>query len=100
MTEHAVRFHQAVTFLPTLQIVPLAKASDDLGYDGIYVSDHLFNPRDLESRYTYSTREDGAPAGAHETRVARPDVPDLRPGRRRPRTCSSRPGSTSRRCAT
>jgi len=62
-----VRFHQSVTFLPTRQAVPLAKACDDLGYGGIYISDHLFNPRQLESRYTYSVREDGAPGWESET---------------------------------
>jgi len=67
VTEHAVRFHQAVSFLPTRQIVPLAKACDELGYGGMYVSDHLFNPRQLESRYTYSAREDGAPSWGAET---------------------------------
>jgi probable F420-dependent oxidoreductase len=56
-----VRFHQSITFLPTRQAVPLARASDELGYGGIYISDHLFNPRALTSRYTYSVREDGAP---------------------------------------
>jgi probable F420-dependent oxidoreductase len=63
----AVRFHQSITFLPTRQAVPLARASDELGYGGIYISDHLFNPRALESRYTYSQREDGAPGWAPET---------------------------------
>jgi probable F420-dependent oxidoreductase len=62
-----VRFHQSITFLPTRQAVPLARASDALGYGGIYVSDHLFNPRALESRYTYSLREDGAPEWEPET---------------------------------
>jgi probable F420-dependent oxidoreductase len=61
------RFHQSITFLPTRQAVPLAQASDALGYGGIYISDHLFNPRSLESRYTYSTREDGAPGWESET---------------------------------
>ena len=56
-----MRFHQAVTFLPTPHALELAKAADAQGYDGIYVSDHMFFPRDRESRYTYSTREDGAP---------------------------------------
>ncbi|HTT85798.1 MAG TPA: hypothetical protein VMF60_00395, partial [Acidimicrobiales bacterium] len=56
-----MRFHQAVTFLPTLHALELAKAADTQGYDGIYVSDHMFFPRDRQSRYTYSTREDGAP---------------------------------------
>jgi probable F420-dependent oxidoreductase len=62
-----VRFHQSITFLPTRQAVPLARASDALGYGGIYISDHLFNPRALESRYTYSVREDGAPDWESET---------------------------------
>jgi probable F420-dependent oxidoreductase len=62
-----VRFHQAITFLPTPQVVPLAAACDKLGYSGIYLSDHLFNPRDLESRYTYSARADGAPGWEKET---------------------------------
>ncbi|HVA05687.1 MAG TPA: TIGR03619 family F420-dependent LLM class oxidoreductase [Acidimicrobiales bacterium] len=67
MADLPVRFHQSVTFLPTRQAVPLAKACDDLGYGGIYISDHLFNPRQLESRYTYSVREDGAPGWESET---------------------------------
>jgi probable F420-dependent oxidoreductase len=65
--ESPVRFHQSITFLPTRQAVPLAKACDALGYGGIYISDHLFNPRSLESRYTYSVREDGAPGWESET---------------------------------
>jgi probable F420-dependent oxidoreductase len=56
-----VRFHQSVTFLPTRQVLRMAQACDELGYGGIYISDHLFNPRLLASRYTYSVREDGAP---------------------------------------
>jgi len=61
-----MRFHQAVTFLPTRHAMELAKAADAQGYDGLYVSDHMFFPRDRQSRYTYSTREDGAPGfGEH-----------------------------------
>ena len=67
MSDHEVRFHQAISFLPTRQAIPLAQASDELGYGGMYVSDHLFNPRELESRYTYSTRDDGAPGWDTET---------------------------------
>jgi probable F420-dependent oxidoreductase len=62
-----VRFHQSVTFLPTRQVLRLAQACDELGYGGMYISDHLFNPRHLESRYTYSVREDGAPGWESET---------------------------------
>jgi probable F420-dependent oxidoreductase len=67
VTDSPVRFHQSITFLPTRQAVPLARACDALGYGGIYISDHLFNPRQLESKYTYSVREDGAPGWEHET---------------------------------
>jgi probable F420-dependent oxidoreductase len=56
-----MRFHQALTFLPTLQALEVAKAADSQGYDGVYVSDHMFFPRERRSRYTYSTRDDGAP---------------------------------------
>jgi len=51
--------------------MPLAAASDDLGYSGIYLSDHLFNPRELTSRYTYSVQPDGAPGW--EKDIAWPD---------------------------
>jgi probable F420-dependent oxidoreductase len=67
VTDRPVRFHQSITFLPTRQAVPLARVSEELGYGGIYISDHLFNPRALESRYTYSLREDGAPDWESET---------------------------------
>lgn len=56
-----MRFHQAVTFLPVDQGLALARAADDQGYAGVYLSDHMFFPRERASRYTYSTREDGAP---------------------------------------
>jgi probable F420-dependent oxidoreductase len=62
-----VRFHQAIAFLPTDQVLPLAEASNEAGYAGMYLSDHLFNPRDLTSRYTYSVHEDGSPGWEKET---------------------------------
>ena len=62
-----MRFHLAVTFLPVDEIVSLATACDQMGYSGIYFSDHLFNPRDLKSRYTYSKAPDGAPFWEKET---------------------------------
>ncbi len=67
MPERPVRFHQAVAFLPTDQILPMAKACDGLGYGGLYVSDHLFNPRQRTSRYTYSKAEDGSPGWEDHT---------------------------------
>lgn len=67
MAEPRARFHQSVAFLPTRQILPLARACDGLGYGGMYVSDHLFNPRRRSSRYTYSKQEDGAPGWEDDT---------------------------------
>ncbi len=57
-----MRFHQALAFLPTFDALAIAKASDEQGYDGVEVSDHMFFPADRQSRYTYSTRPDGAPS--------------------------------------
>ena len=62
-----MRFHQGVTFLPTSDILDLAEATDDFGYAGLMISDHMFNARDLKSRYTYSTSPDGSPYWAKET---------------------------------
>jgi probable F420-dependent oxidoreductase len=62
-----VRFHQAVAFLETEQLLELCRACDDMGYAGMYVSDHLFYPRELSSRYTYSPYEDGSPIWSPET---------------------------------
>ncbi len=56
-----MRFHQAVAFLETDQLLALCRACDDMGYAGIYVSDHIFFPKKLESPYTYSPYEDGSP---------------------------------------
>jgi len=62
-----MRFHQAIQFLPLETVRALTLASDQMGYDGVYLSDHLFNPRELESKYTYSTAPDGAPFWEKET---------------------------------
>ncbi len=62
-----MRFHQALSFLPTTELEAVARLSDELGYAGLYLSDHLLNLRDLSSRYTYSTRDDGAPSWSKGT---------------------------------
>ena len=61
-----MRFHQSVAFLETDQLLELCRATDELGYAGISVSDHLFYPQDLRSRYTYSPYEDGSPIWSPE----------------------------------
>jgi probable F420-dependent oxidoreductase len=62
-----MRFHQAVAFMETDQLLDLCRATDASGYAGIYLSDHLFFPKTLRSRYTYSPHEDGSPIWAPET---------------------------------
>jgi probable F420-dependent oxidoreductase len=62
-----VRFHQGLTFLPVQDVIDLAIASDELGYSGLMISDHIFNARELKSRYTYSTQEDGSPFWESDT---------------------------------
>src|SRR3982074_1909307 len=62
-----MRFHQAVAFMETDQLLDLCRATDALGYSGIYLSDHIFFPRVLESRYTYSPSDACPPIGCRET---------------------------------
>lgn len=62
-----MRFHQAVAFLETEQLLELCRSCDETGYAGMYLSDHLFYPQRLESRYTYSPYEDGSPVWSPET---------------------------------
>ncbi|HZP29798.1 MAG TPA: LLM class flavin-dependent oxidoreductase, partial [Acidimicrobiia bacterium] len=56
-----MRFHQGVAFLETEQLLELCKATDEMGYAGITVSDHIFYPKQLSSPYPYSPYEDGSP---------------------------------------
>ena len=56
-----MRFHQGVAFLETDQLLELCRATDEMGYAGITVSDHIFFPKQLDSRYPYSPYEDGSP---------------------------------------
>jgi probable F420-dependent oxidoreductase len=67
VTPRGIRFHESIAFLPTRQVLPLAQVCEEHGYGGMYISDHLFNPRVRESHYTYSTREDGMPPWDDDT---------------------------------
>jgi probable F420-dependent oxidoreductase len=61
-----VRFWQALTWAETEQLPELAEIAEELGFDGVLVSDHAFVPREPTSRYPYSP--DGMPSftGASE----------------------------------
>jgi probable F420-dependent oxidoreductase len=54
-----VEFWQAVAFLETDQLVPVARAADELGFHSITLSDHVFYPEPMRSAYPYTA--DGAP---------------------------------------
>jgi probable F420-dependent oxidoreductase len=55
----SVKFWQVVSFSEPDQLLGIARAAEEAGFHGIMVSDHLFFPGKLESRYPYS--EDGRP---------------------------------------
>lgn len=54
-----MKFWQALTFAEPEQLVELAPSIEQAGFEGALVSDHLFFPGRLESKYPYS--EDGTP---------------------------------------
>ncbi len=54
-----MRFWQVVSFSEPEQLPGIARAAEEAGFDGVLLSDHLFFPGRLESRYPYS--EDGRP---------------------------------------
>ena len=60
-----MQFWQGIAFLDPSQLLPLAQATDEAGYDGIAVSDHLFFPKQPTSEYPYTP--DGAPIWEPDT---------------------------------
>ena len=54
-----MKFWHALTFMEPSEAIDLAVVSDDCGYDGLCVADHLFTPKELSSKYPYS--DTGAP---------------------------------------
>jgi probable F420-dependent oxidoreductase len=51
---YAVKFYVSPAFLPTREVVELAKAADDLGYDGFGIPDHVVNLEKLATPYPYT----------------------------------------------
>jgi len=60
-----MRFWHALPFMDPAEAIALAEASDESGFDGITVPDHLFYPKDLKSPYLYS--DDGKPGFTPES---------------------------------
>src|SRR5258706_16082980 len=49
-----VKYWLNVGFLETEQLIPIARAAEELGYEGLSLPDHLVHPSRLESIYPYS----------------------------------------------
>jgi alkanesulfonate monooxygenase SsuD/methylene tetrahydromethanopterin reductase-like flavin-dependent oxidoreductase (luciferase family) len=54
-----MKFYVSSAFLDTREIVEIAKAADELGYDGIGIPDHIVKSGDVEN-----------PVPLHQGRVA------------------------------
>ena len=50
-----MQFYVSTAFLNTADAVEVARAADDLGYDGIGIPDHVVNLETLQTPYPYST---------------------------------------------
>jgi len=53
-----VRFYVSTAFLDTREAVEVARAADELGYDGMGIPDHVINLETLQTPYPYT--KDGA----------------------------------------
>jgi alkanesulfonate monooxygenase SsuD/methylene tetrahydromethanopterin reductase-like flavin-dependent oxidoreductase (luciferase family) len=49
-----VRFYVSSAFLNTREIIEIARAADELGYDGIGIPDHVVNLETLDTPYPYT----------------------------------------------
>ena len=56
-----MKFWQSTSFTEADQLVDVAKICDEVGFEGVFVSDHLFFPEQMEAKYPYS--EDGVLPG-------------------------------------
>ena len=60
-----MKFWQAVSFTEPEQLVEIAKLVEQAGFEGILVSDHLFHPEKIASKYPYTP--DGVPGFTPDT---------------------------------
>jgi len=49
-----MKFYISSAFLNTREIIEIAKAADELGYDGIGIPDHVVNLETLDTPYPYT----------------------------------------------
>ena len=60
-----MRFYVSTAFLDIADVVEVAKAADELGYDGIGIADHVVNLETLQTPYPYT--RDGSRRWEHFT---------------------------------
>jgi probable F420-dependent oxidoreductase len=60
-----MKFWQSLAYSETDQLIDIAKICDELGFDGAFVSDHMFYPGTFEKKYPYT--EDGDPGFMPQT---------------------------------
>lgn len=49
-----MKFYVSLAFLDTSEVVEIARAADDLGYDGLGIPDHVVNLETLQTPYPYT----------------------------------------------
>lgn len=59
-----MKFWQAVTWTEPEQLIEVVRHAEQVGFDGVMLSDHGVFPRDVSSPYPYSP--DGSPPQAHD----------------------------------
>jgi probable F420-dependent oxidoreductase len=60
-----MKFWNALAFVDTSEAIDLAIATEEAGYDGITIPEHLFYPQHFDSKYPYSA--DGRPQFTEDT---------------------------------
>jgi len=65
-----MKFWIAFSFTETSHLIPMARKAEEVGFEGIFLADHLCVPAQIESRYPYSS--EGAPP--FSPRIHHPDV--------------------------
>jgi len=60
-----MKFWQSLSFTETDQLVEVAKICEEVGFEGVMVSDHLFHPGSFEKNYPYN--ETGDPGFTADT---------------------------------
>jgi len=49
-----MKFWIALSFTDTAHLIPIAQRAEELGFEGVFLADHLCVPASIESRYPYS----------------------------------------------